>query len=103
MLSRVTLHNKVKPHAGRFHAIGNISRLSILYILIREPMEFGRLAHRLKMSPSLLSHHLKQLMGAGLVTKTKAGRLVTYYVEEGAVKEMIVLLRKFLSPQSESN
>ena len=103
MMSRVTLYNKLKPYAGRFHALGNTTRLSILYSLTREPMEFGRLVHRLKLSPSLLSHHLKQLMSAGIVTKTKVGKLATYYLSEDAIKEMSMLLRKFLSPQSESN
>lgn len=103
MLSRINLHNKLKPYAGTFHAIGNITRLSILYVLAREPMEFGRIAHRLKLSPSLLSHHLKHLASAGLVTKTKVGKLVTYYLSEDSVKEMSTLLRKFLSPSAESN
>ena len=103
MMSRVNLHNKLKPHACKFHAIGNVTRLSILYILAREPMEFARIVHRFKMSPSLAAHHLKQLVSAGLVTKTKVGKLVTYYLAEDTIKEMSILLRKFLSLQSESN
>ena len=102
MMSRVTLYNKLEPYAGRLHALGNITRLSILYSLTREPMEFGRLVHRLKLSPSLLSHHLKQLMSAGRVTKTKVGKLATYYLSEDVIKEMSTLLRKFLSPQPAS-
>lgn len=66
-------------------------------------MDFGRLAARLKLPPSLLSHHLKRLVGAGLVTKTKAGKLATYYFSEEGVQTLDALLRKFLSPQSESN
>lgn len=72
-------------------------------MLGREPMEFGRLVSRLKVPPSLLSHHLKRLMAAGIVTKTKFGKLATYYLSEAAVKEMDTILRNFLSPQSESN
>ena len=74
-----------------------------MYILAREPMEFGKLSQRLKISPSLLSHHLKQLVSAGWITKMRVGNLVTYYLSEDRVKEMSVFLRKFLSPQSESN
>lgn len=103
MLSRVNLHNKLKPHAGKFHAMGNITRLSILYILAKEPMEFGRIVRRLKLRPSLAAHHLTQLVSAGLVTKTKVGKLATYYLSEDAVKEMNALLRKFVSPSRESN
>ena len=97
MLSRVNLYNKLNPYASKFHALGNMSRLSILYTLAREPMEFGRLVHRLKLSPSLLSHHLKQLMMAGLVTKTKVGKLATYYLAEDSIKEMSALLGKFIT------
>ena len=103
MISRITLHNTLKLPAAKLHAIGNITRVSILYILAREPMEFKRIAGRLKLPPSLLSHHIKQLVDTGWVTKMKVGKLVTYYVEDNAVKNMSVVLRKFLSPQSESN
>lgn len=66
-------------------------------------MEFVRIVHRFKLPPSLLSHHLKQLVDAGWVTKIKVGKFVTYYVAEDSVKEMTALLRKFLSPSRESN
>lgn len=102
MLTGARLRQKLSIPARKFHAVGNLSRLSILYILAREPMEFGRIVRRLKLPPSLLSHHLKQLVGAGLVTKTKVGKLVTYYLAEDSVKEMSALLRNW-SPQSESN
>ena len=94
MMSRVNLYNKMKPHAGKFHAIGNITRLSILYILAREPMEFGKIAHRLKLLPSLLSHHLNILMKTGLVTKTKFGKLATYYLSEEMIKKINVFFSK---------
>jgi len=97
MLSRVNLHNKLKPHAAKFHAIGNNTRLSVMYTLAREPMEFGRLVSRLKIPPSLLSHHLKLLVAAGLVTKTKVGKMATYYLAEDSIKEMTAFLQKLLT------
>ena len=103
MLSRINLHNKIKPHAGKFHAIGNTIRLSIVYILAREPMDFGLIVRRLKLRPSLAAHHLKQLVNTGWVTKIKVGKLVTYYLSKDSVKETGTFLRKFVSPQSESN
>jgi DNA-binding transcriptional ArsR family regulator len=103
MLTGSRLRQKLTPPARKFHALGNLWRLSIVYTLGREPMDFGRLVSRLKLPPNLLSHHLKQLMNAGVVTKTKVGKLATYYLADEAVKEMGTLLRKFLSPQSESN
>jgi DNA-binding transcriptional ArsR family regulator len=102
MLTGTRLRQKLNVPARRFQALGNLSRLSIVYTLGREPMDFGRLVRRLKIPPSLLSHHLKLLVAAGLVTKTKVGKLATYYLAEDAIKEIGTLLRKFLSLQSES-
>ena len=68
-----------------------------MYTLAREPMEFGRLVSRLKIPPSLLSHHLKLLVAAGLVTKTKVGKMATYYLAEDSIKEMTAFLQKLLT------
>ena len=103
MISRIRLYQKLKPIVFKFHALDNISRVSIVYTLAREAMEFGQISRRLKISPSLLSHHLKQLTNAGWVTKMKVGNLVTYYISEDLAKKLSVFMRKFLSPQSESN
>ena len=100
MISRIRLYKKLKRPSDAFHALGNISRLAILYTLAREPMEFGRLARRIKISPTLLSHHLKQLRDTGWVTRMKVGNLVTYYVAEDSLKKIVVTLRSYLSPQS---
>src|SRR4030042_1841657 len=96
MLTGTRLRQKLNVPAQRFQALGNLSRLSIVYTLGREPMDFGGLVARLKIPPSLLSHHLKLLVAAGLVTKTKVGKLATYYLAEDAVKEMTAFLQKLL-------
>ena len=97
MLSGDRLRKKLTLPTRKFHALGNLSRASILYTLARDPMEFGRIVRRLKLPPSLLSHHLTQLASAGLVTKTKVGKLATYYVAEDSIKGMSALLQKFLT------
>jgi len=99
MISRLRLYQKLQPATKKFSALGNVSRLSIVYSLGREAMEFGALSRRLKISPSLLSHHLNVLLKNGWITKLKVGKLVTYYIAEKTVKDMSMELRKLLSPQ----
>jgi DNA-binding HxlR family transcriptional regulator len=94
MLSGDRLQKKITPFAAKFQAVGNVHRLSILYLLIREPLTLPVLSRRLKRSPSLIFHHLKDLERNGWITKTKFGKIVTYYAQENAVKVALSILRK---------
>ena len=94
MLTGNRLKQKITPYAAKFLAAGNVYRLSILYMLIREPVTLPMIIRRLGISPSLAAHHLKTLRLAGLVTKSKFGKLVTYYADDVSVKEIVTLLRK---------
>lgn len=71
-----------------FRAAGSDIRLSILHMLAREPMSVGAIVRRLKRSPPLTAHHLNILLKAGWVTKTKFGRLVTYYLNEKTLQQI---------------
>ncbi len=94
MLSGIRLTQKTTPVAAKFRGAGNVSRLSILYMLARGPLDLGTIIRRLKRSPSLIAHHLNVLRAAGWVTKSKFGKLVTYNLSEDAVKEVTAYLRK---------
>jgi len=94
MLAGIRLIQKIHPITKLFHAAGNDIRSSILYMLVQGPLDLGTIIRRLKRSPSLVAHHLKILRGAGWVTKSKFGKLVTYYLSEDAVKEVREFLRK---------
>lgn len=67
---------KLDDAAARLEALGNPTRLKIYRLLVRageEGMPVGRLQERLDVAPSTLSHHLKALVGVGLVTQTREG------------------------------
>jgi DNA-binding transcriptional ArsR family regulator len=67
---------KLDDAAARLEALGNPTRLKIWRALIRageEGLTVGRLQDRLDIAASTLSHHLKTLMGVGLVTQTREG------------------------------
>ena len=89
---------KLDDAAARLEALGNPTRLKIYRTLVRagaEGMPVGRLQSRLDLAASTLSHHLKTLIGVGLVTKAREGTtlfchnnyelmrdLIDYMVEE---------------------
>ncbi len=75
-------------------AAGDIHRLAILYLLAAEPTNLTDIVHRTKLSPSLVSHHMKVLRGSGWVTKSKYGKEVTYYLVDSAVGVLQKLLKK---------
>ncbi|OGG35107.1 hypothetical protein A2363_01210 [Candidatus Gottesmanbacteria bacterium RIFOXYB1_FULL_47_11] len=77
-----------------FRAAGSDIRTTILTILFSGPQDTGTIRKKLKRSPSLIAHHLKVLHSAGWVTKSKFGKLVTYYIHDKAVREILVFLKK---------
>lgn len=92
MLTGGRLREKVKPFVPRMAAIGEIHRLSVVYLLSYDPMEVGELAEAINIPINLLSHHLKVLLNAGWVVKSKFGRRVTYQLNEKAFFELKRLL-----------
>ena len=67
---------KLDDAAARLEALGNPTRLKIYRTLVRageEGMPVGRCRSRLDIAASTLSHHLKTLVGVGLVTQTREG------------------------------
>lgn len=65
--------------ASAFAALGSEQRLAVLRALVRagpEGLRMGELGRRTGVSGSTLTHHLKILVGAGLVTQEKRGRSI---------------------------
>ena len=94
MLTGIRLKQKLAPTVKKMRAAGNMSRLAVLYMLLREPLSLQTLMHRAQMSPGLAAHHLKVLRAAGWVKKSKFGKLVEYSINEDAVKDALVFFRK---------
>jgi DNA-binding transcriptional ArsR family regulator len=67
---------KLDDAAARLEALGNPTRLRIYRALVRAGeagLPVGRLQDKLDIAASTLSHHLKTLVGVGLVTQTREG------------------------------
>ena len=87
---------KVDDAATKLEALGNPTRLRIYRALVRagaSGMPVGRLQDRLKIAPSTLSHHIKTLVVAGLITQVRdATTLVchaNYTVMNGLVEFLV--------------
>ena len=65
--------------AARFAALGSEQRLSVLRTLVRagpEGLRIGELGTRTGVTGSTLTHHVKILAQAGLVTQSRQGRAI---------------------------
>ncbi len=80
---------RIEELAALFRSVGDESRLRILLVCLDQPVSVGRIAARLGLSLSLVSHHLRLLHAARLVTRTRRGREVLYAAADAHVREML--------------
>lgn len=83
----------VKRLASAFDALSEPNRCLIFRALLKtEDASVGQLASAVGISESLASQHLKVLLGAGLVNKSKEGKIVYYRVNNG--DNLVIALQK---------
>lgn len=58
--------------------LSDSTRLSVVELLLDRPLRVHELNAVLKLEPTLLSHHLRILRDAGLVTARREGKAVLY-------------------------
>ncbi len=83
---------KLDDAAARLEALGNPTRLKIYRTLVRaglEGMAVGRLQARLDIAASTLSHHLKALIGVGLVSQAREGTTLICHANYGLMRGLI--------------
>ena len=71
--------------ADKLRVLADVTRLSVMEALLDSPKNVTEINARLKIDQSLLSHHLKVLRDAGLVTTRREGKSVRYAVAPDAV------------------
>ncbi|WP_051986390.1 ArsR/SmtB family transcription factor [Clostridium amazonitimonense] len=76
-----------------FKALGDGTRLGILWILTTNEMCVNDLAQYMSMSNSAISHQLRELRMANLVKSRKVGKKVYYTVKDKKLK--VFLKRSF--------
>lgn len=81
--------------ADQLEALGNPTRLRVYRILVRagrEGLPVGRLQSRLAIAASTLSHHLKRLIEAGLVTQERQATTLICRAHYPAMNALIAFL-----------
>ncbi len=78
----------VERLAQLFSALGDPSRVRILWALLSGELNVGDLAQRAGISASAVSHHLRPLRLMRLVRARKAGREVFYALDDDHVIDL---------------
>lgn len=80
--------------ALRFRALGDETRLWLLELLTGGERSVGELMEATQLGQSLVSHHLRALRGAGLVTTRRDGRWIYYDVNQPALASAKLVLHE---------
>ena len=77
----------VKELSGYFRALSDVTRLKIIHLLTEHEMCVCELEDRLAMSQPAVSHHLRVLRKAGLISSRKSGKWIYYFINGRKVVE----------------
>lgn len=66
--------------AGYFRALSEVARLKIIQLLTEHQMCVCELVDRLGMSQPAVSHHLRVLKAAGLISHRRNGKWLYYFI-----------------------
>jgi ArsR family transcriptional regulator len=79
------------------YALAQDSRLAIFCALVQagpEGLAAGKIAEAVAISPSSVSFHMKELLGANMVSFRTEGRFVFYAANFAAMDELVAFLTK---------
>ncbi len=86
---------KLDNAATHLEALGNPTRLKIYRALVRAGeagLPVGRLQDKLKIAPSTLSHHIKTLVTAGLITQVREATTLTCHANYDVMRGLVDFL-----------
>lgn len=91
LLERPALHSKRLFYllAETFQALGDSSRIQIVWVLSKGELSVGRLAALLHMSQPAVSHHLRTLRNLKLVRPRRVGRTVFYTLDDEHIDRLL--------------
>ena len=72
-----------------FRLMGDASRLRIILACLKDPICVSEIAARTKLSPSLVSHHLRLLRSARVLRAERQGKQVFYVAADQHVRSVI--------------
>jgi DNA-binding transcriptional ArsR family regulator len=83
------------PIAKSLAALGHDVRLSVFRLLVKageKGLSVGEISQHLELAPSTLAHHLRALVGAGLVQQEKRGREMITRTDFAAMRRTVDFL-----------
>ncbi len=81
--------DKAVELAEMFRLLGDPSRLRIVIDTLEGPKSVGDIAMTLDLSPSLVSHHLRLLRAARLVSPERRGKQIFYRLHDAHIAHVI--------------
>ena len=76
--------------AETFQALGDSSRVQIVWALSHGELSVGRISELLSMSQPAVSHHLRTLRNLKLVRFRKVGRISFYAIDDEHIERLLV-------------
>ncbi|MNQ80918.1 Transcriptional repressor SdpR [compost metagenome] len=90
----VAVHRQMQECSSVFLALADSVRQDIVMMLTKhDELNVAQIVERTPMSRSAISHHLKILKQAGLLTSTKVGTEIYYSLD---IEDSVKLLKAFL-------
>ncbi len=86
------LKSEIEAVANVFGLLGEPNRLRIMLACLDGPKGVGEIAERAGMSPSLTSHHLRLLRTARLLRPERAGKSVSYALDDDHVRDVVRIM-----------
>jgi len=86
-------------HQQVCYALGDPTRIMLLYLLREGPQSVGELTERMKLPQSTVSRHLRVLRERSLVQVEKRGTSNLYTMTDARVTDALDLLRQVLNQQ----
>jgi DNA-binding transcriptional ArsR family regulator len=83
--------SKLEQHASQLSALGHPVRLQILRLVVQAGAEgaaAGEIQARVELPPSTLSHHLKRLLDADLLSSRSEGTYHYYSADYAALRAL---------------
>lgn len=95
--------NPILELADLFRLLGDATRLRIVMACLEAPIAVTDIAHKLELSSSLVSHHLRLLRAARILKAERQGKQVFYAAADRHISGMLSDLLEHLSePHTEA-
>ena len=79
----------IEEQARAFGAIGDATRLRIVRLVREREMAGHEIASALGISPALACHHLKELVGSGLLSSRRVGQSKRYALNRALLERHV--------------